>query len=249
MNQEQAKQILFLHRPDAVGTAEPEVAEALALLKQDEELSRWYETHRATQEAIGTQFRKIAVPAALKEQIISERPWYTKRASARHVLLVAVAAVVLLSLGVWWFEHEPREDRSFAAYRTRMISTAQRSYEMFETNDVASMRGYLKQRAAPADFVLSGALDRATRIGCLNVTWQRHAVSMICFKTGRPLAPGQASDLWLFVIERNAVPDEPNAQTPQLTTVNGVATASWTQDGKTYVLAVEGSEELLKSYL
>jgi hypothetical protein len=249
VNHEQAKQILFLHRPGVAEEVDAGTAEALALLRSDEELRRWFENHRATQDSIREGFRKIAPPAALKEQIISDRPWYTKKASVRHVVAVAAMVIVLTGLGGWWFNREPGEDKSFAAYRTRMVSTAQRNYEMYVTDDLTSIRSYLQQHAAPGDFVLPANLDRAKRMGCLSVMWQRRSVAMICYKTGRPMAPGQSSDLWFFAVDRKGVPDAPETESPQFATLNGVTTASWTRNGKAYVLAIEGDEKLLRSYL
>jgi hypothetical protein len=72
---------------------------------------------------------------------------------------------------------------------------------------------------------------------------------MICFKTGRPLTSGQSSDLWFFIIEQATLPDAPKTATPQIATVNQVTTASWTRQGKTYLLAIEGDEALLRKYL
>jgi hypothetical protein len=162
---------------------------------------------------------------------------------------VAVA-LALLAMGWWWSDREPSEDKSFAAYRNRMVSTALRAYDMqLETNDLASIRVFLQQQGAPGDFIPPTGLSNAASTGCLTVAWQGGRVSMICFKTGRPLPLGQSSDLWFFVVDQAVLPDAPPTTKPQLATVNKVTTASWTREGKTYVLAVEGDEELLTKFL
>jgi hypothetical protein len=248
VNRERAKQILLLHRPGTADEGDPALAEALAWLQRDEELQRWLEVQRATQEAIRRQFKKISPPAGLKEQIIAERPWHTRPVAPWHLATLAAVAIVIVALGVWWSGLEPREDRSFAGYRQQMISTARRAYGMqLETNNLESIRFFLKEHGAPSDFVPPAGPAQAT--GCLTVPWQGHQASMICFKTGRPLSPGQSSDLWLFIIDQSSLPDAPKAVTPQITTFNQVTTASWTRLGKTYVLAIEGDEALLKEYL
>ena len=213
-------------------------------------MRRWFETQCAAQDAIRRAFRTISPPAALKEQIISERPWHTRPVTARHLVAVVAVALVFLGLGLWWSGQQPREDKSFASYRSRMVSTALRAYGMeLETNDLASIRAFLKQSGAPGDFVSPAGLGQATSTGCLTVPWRDGRVSMICFKTGRPLSPGQSSDLWFFVVDRAVVPDAPETERPLVATVKTVTTASWTRQGKTYVLAVQGDETLLKQFL
>ena len=72
---------------------------------------------------------------------------------------------------------------------------------------------------------------------------------MICFRTGKPLPPGQSSDLWLFVVDRAAVQNAPPSGPPQIKPVNQLITAVWTQGDKVYLLGTEGNEQILRQYL
>jgi hypothetical protein len=72
---------------------------------------------------------------------------------------------------------------------------------------------------------------------------------MICFRTGKPLPPGQSSDLWLFVVDRAAVKNAPPPGPPQIKPVNQLITAVWTQGDKVYLLGTEGNEQILRQYL
>jgi hypothetical protein len=117
------------------------------------------------------------------------------------------------------------------------------------TNDPAPIRAYLAQKHSPADFVLSAPLQQATLTGCAVEDWQGSKVTMICFRTGKPLPPGAASDLWLFVVDRAAVNNAPAGATPQLAKVNRLITASWTEGDKLYFLGTEGEAAALKPYL
>ena len=49
MTREEAQRTLLLYRPGTDDAAEPEIAEALAVAKQDAELSRWLDQHCARQ--------------------------------------------------------------------------------------------------------------------------------------------------------------------------------------------------------
>jgi hypothetical protein len=256
MTEQEAKTILLLYRPNSADADDPEFAGALELVRQSPELRDWFEKHCAVQEAIRSRLSQISVPEGLKEQIVSE--YNARRVAARlqrRVMLAAVAVVVLMGVigGFWVSSHLGlREDQSFAAYRSRMVRTVSRvdSYSMdLETNDLAQIRSYLTQRQALADWELSGPLEQTARTGCGVLKWQGRPVSMICFRSGNPLEPGQKSDLFLFVIDRKDLRDAPDRDTPQITTVNKMLTASWSASGKTYVLAIEGDEALLRRYL
>jgi uncharacterized membrane protein YbaN (DUF454 family) len=251
MNRDEAKTILLLYRPGTADAGDPEIAAALALAKQDPELTRWLGEHCARQEAVRAWFRKITAPAGLKEQIISEQAAQEKIISCRQNAILAVAAVVaaLVVLAPLWFQHRGNEE-TFAIYRSRMADVALRGYTMdLATNNPAQVRAYLAQNHAPADYVLPAPLEKTAVTGCAIKDWQGAKVSMICFRTGKPLPPGEQSDLWLFVIDRATVKDAPPAGSRQFVRVNKLMTVTWTQGDKLYVLGVEGDEQTLRQYL
>lgn len=248
MTPQQAKQILLPFRPWAKNHHDSEFAEALALCQRDAELARWFENHCAVQNAIHTKFNQVPLPEGLKEQILSE---YKSRVVAwwRQPATLAAAAVlaILVALGSIWLT-TPRpssEEVSFASYRSRMVRTALRTYGMdLETNDVAQIRNYLAQHQAPADYVLPKNLAPTPSVGCGVLKWQDQPVAMVCFRTGKPLAPGAKSDLFLFVIDRKSLPDLRATTVPEFASVNKLVTASWVEGGKVYILAGFDEETL-----
>jgi uncharacterized membrane protein YbaN (DUF454 family) len=251
VNRDEAKTILLLYRPGTADADDPQVAGALELAKQDPELTRWLVEHCARQEAVRAGFRKITAPAGLKEQIISEQAAQEKIISWRQSAVLAVAAVVvvLVVLAPLWFQHRGNEE-TFAIYRSRMADVALRGYTMdLATNNPAQVRAYLAQNHAPADYVLPAPLEKTAVTGCAIEGWQGAKVSMICFRTGKPLPPGQQSDLWLFVIDRSRVKNAPPTGSRQLVQVNKLMTVTWTQGDKLYVLGMEGDEQTLRQYL
>ena len=251
MNRDEAKTILLLYRPGTTDASDPEIAAALALARQDPELTRWLVEHCARQEAVRAGFRKITAPAGLKEQIISEQAAHEKMLFWRRRAVLAVAAIVmvLVTLVSFWFQPR-RNDDTFAVYRSRMVGIALRGYVMeLVTNNPAQIQGYLARNQAPADYILPASLAKTAMTGCAIENWQRVKVSMICFRTGKPLPPGEQSDLWLFVIDRATVKDAPPADSRQFVRVNKLMTATWTQGDKLYVLGVEGDEQTLRQYL
>jgi uncharacterized membrane protein YbaN (DUF454 family) len=251
VNRDEAKTILLLYRPGTADANDPQIAGALGLARQDPELTRWLVEHCARQEALRAGFRQITAPAGLKEQIISEQAAQEKVIFWRQSAVLAAAAVVaaLVVLTPLWLQHR-RSDDTYAIYRNRMADVALRGYTMdLATNNPASVRAYLAQNHAPADYVLPAPLEKTAVTGCAIEGWQGAKVSMICFHTGKPLPPGQQSDLWLFVIDRSTVKNAPPMGSRQFVQVNKLMTVTWTQGDTLYVLGMEGDEQTLQQYL
>lgn len=244
---------MLLYRRGTADAEDPEIAGALELAIQDPVLTRWLAEHRAQQEALRSGIRKIAVPAGLKEQIISEQAARAKVGVRRQRMVFAMAAFVILAalaiLTPRWFPHRQSDD-TYAIYRNRMAGVALRGYGMdLTTNSPESVRAYLAQNQAPADYILPGPLEKTAVAGCAIENWQGAKVSMICFRTGNPLPPGQQSDLWLFVIDRSRVKDAPPADSRQYAQVSRLRMVTWTDGDRLYVLGMEGDEQKLQQYL
>jgi len=245
----QARQVLLIHRPWVDDSTVPEVAEALALCRNDAQLREWFETHCATQEAVRDKLRSIPVPAGLREQILSERIIPVQKSAWRRSPLVGAIAGVIVVLAVILtiqpYLPGPGEDLSLAGYRQRMVRTALKSYAMdLETNDLAQVRAYLAQQNAPADFELTDALADTELVGCGLLRWQGHPVTMVCFKTGKPLDPPSKSDLFLFVISSRDLQDQNAPAGAELAQVSDMTTASWRTQDKVYVLAGFGETDV-----
>ena len=246
MNSSEAREILLLYRPGTADAAEPQMAEALELARQDPELGRWFEQHRAFQKAMRAGFHQIEVPAHLKislltqklaqEKPITPQPWW------RSPVWLTAAAVVLV-LGLAGALLKPRAANRFANYQGRMVGEAQREYRMdLVTNNMEQVRQFMASRGAPADYDVAPGLEKLQLTGGGRLTWRSNPVAMVCFDRG------DKQMLFLFVLKRSAVKDPPPA-TPQLAKVNQMLTASWTHGDNTYVLAGPEDADFLKKYL
>ncbi len=247
MNHSEAKEILLLYRPGTADIAEPQMAEALELARQDPELGRWFEQHRAFQKAMRAKFRQIEVPAHLKTslliqvaaqpQILPARPWW------RSPVWLTAAAAVLLLLGLAGAWLKPRVPDRFANYRSRVLGEALRQYRMdIVTNDMQQVRQFLASRGAPADYDLTRGLEQLQLTGGGRLTWRSNPVTMVCFDRG------DKQMLLLFVMKRSAVKDPP-PKSPQIAKVHQMVTVSWAQGDNTYVLAGPEEPDFVKKYL
>jgi hypothetical protein len=252
VNVNEAKNILLLYRPGTSDAEDPQIAAALGLARMDPELARWLEVHCARQIVIGEKFRQIITPAGLKEQIISEQAASEKAKFWRpnYVLLLVTALVFLLGMLTSFWLPKGGQDDTLAIYKNQMVGIALRGYGMdLTTNDPAQIRLHLEQNQAPSDFVLPAALQKVAVAGCAVESWQNAKVSMICFRTGKPLPPGEQSDLWLFVVDRTSLAVSIVGEVPQFSKVNRLITATWTKGDKIYLLGIEGDEQAIRQYL
>jgi len=242
----EAKKILQLYRSDSADTDEREIAEALELARHDQELGRWLEQHNRFQAAMRKKLQEIVPPANLKETILAEtkiiRPvvWWRDpgllRVAASIVLLIA------LGFGVNTFWKKSRVPDRFADYKARMVRSALREYHMdIVTNDLIQVRQLMTSQGAPADFSLPKGLSQLQLTGGGVLHWRNNPVSMVCFNRG------DNQMLFLFVMNRTAVKDPPRVQ-PELGRVNKLATACWSEGGKTYLLAGPEETDFLQKY-
>ena len=73
MDKINAKRVLLSFRPETSDRNDPEVAQALALAREDAELRDWLHDQRAFHELLRHELRAVAVPPDLKEKILRER--------------------------------------------------------------------------------------------------------------------------------------------------------------------------------
>ena len=133
---------------------------------------------------------------------------------------------------------------NFAAFRDQMTYFAVAGYNLdVQSDNLDELRQQFASKGWPADYnVPEGLTKLIVRGGCLT-KWQDHKVSMLCLKSS------DQHGVWLYVIDQKALPDAPKQSVPQLRTEGTLTTASWTKNGKMYLLAAQGNEEFLRTLL
>lgn len=241
MNTADAKRILIACRPGTEDLRASEAVAALNLAQHDADLRRWWEQQQAFQQQTQESFRSVRAPRSLRNRILAQTkivplPWWR-----RPVVWKAAAAIAFLSIIVMVWQRPSRAD-TFQTFRSRVVRNVLRQYTMdIETNDMAEIRRYLATKNAPADYRLPENLDRLPALGAGVLSWQDRRVSMVCLNSG---AQGT---LFLFVVDQGAVKNSPAKQ--EYAAVSDLMTVSWSEGGKTYVLAGNGSREALRRFL
>jgi hypothetical protein len=252
MDSRQAREILALYRPGSTDAADPRMAEALDQVKRDPELAAWFQEHCAVYTIIRGKPKAVPVPPGLKRQIIVGQAEHTRviPLPGPVKILLAAAAILLLTTIVWFTFNTSANQNTFARYRDRMARSVQRStitYMTMYSTSQADVLAYFRANQRPADFALSKTLQQLPAEGGSAIAWNNHPVEMLCLKAGTD-ATGHMIDLWVWVMDKNAVPDAPGAGT-QFRQIGHLMTASWSAGDKVYLLAGRGNDEDLKKYL
>jgi hypothetical protein len=241
----QAKEVLLLYRPGSRDAEDPEIAEAIALSREDQELGAWFEQHCAFQQAMRTNLRQIEVPEHLKGAILAQ-PKILQPAVASWwrspAVYAAAAAILLLGIvaGIW---PRPSLPAQLAGFQDRIVGTALRDYPMdLRTKDMGQLREFLARKGAPSDYEVTQGLGKLQLTGGGLLRWQDHPVAMVCFNRG------DDQMLFLFVVKRSALKDPP-PEHPLAGNSHDYATASWSHGDKIYVLAGPPESDFLKKYL
>ena len=247
MDSRQAKEILDLYRP-GVDDDDPQFAEALAQAQRDPELGRWLEEQRALYAAIRSKMKNIPVPLDLRDRILGERKLVRPVVWWRSQFAMGAAAVLVICLSIYFIVAQLRSPAYrvtyFPAFRDQMVYFVAARYKYdIRSDSFDVLRQQFVRNGWPSDYVVPPHIaELGVEGGCL-MRWREHKVSMLCLR-----APNHRG-VWLCIIERAALPDGPKQSVPQIAVTDGLPTASWTENGKTYLLIAEGDEPFLRTLL
>jgi hypothetical protein len=243
VDRREAKEILWAYRPEAGDTEDPRVGEALELARRDPELMRWYEQQRAVDEAIRSELRQIAVPPGLRERILTAQKVRRRVPGRRLTQVLAVAAAMALAVIVGQ-QFAADESAGFDGYREKMVEFVSDEYDLSaEADNLDALRRFFAKIAWPADYEVPELLQVVPVEGGTAMEWRGNRVSLLC------LEREEHKDIWLFVIDRSALPDPPAAEDPQFLKFGKLMSASWSEGDLTYLLVAEGDEAFLRGYL
>ena len=240
MTTEEAKLILQSYRPGGGDDADPFFSEALKLLRSEPELRRWFEGVQNFDVLMRRAMASQSPPAGLREAILARKkaPPRATQANSRHFLKVflPLAAAVAIFAGILQFErsseHQGFQGMTVASFTKQALEIKEQGRISLGTKstDPVQLSRWLAERGAPSNFVLPPGLHGLPALGCQSYSLGGTKVSLICFTLG------ENRIAHLFVVDRKSLSDAPSDTTPTLHEENGLAFATWTSGGKSYVL-------------
>jgi len=252
MDNEQAKLILQAYRPGGEDADDPFFCEALEQARVDPELAKWFADQRSFDEAMRKALQKHIPPVGLRDSIllakrISTLPFHQGgRPVWRRpgVMALAASIVVLLAVAVLirpGAEHYVGHPMTVAAFTQQVLDLKDRISLGKMSNNPAELRAWLAERGAPSDFELPRGLRDVHGLGCQSYTIDGVKVSLVCFMLG------EDQFAHLFVVDNDALKDAAPNASPVIRTEGGIALATWTSGGKSYVLTgINVNEETLR---
>jgi hypothetical protein len=242
MDNDQPADLLRIYRR-GFDDDDPLFEETAARVREEPDLAAFAEREAEVHAALQHKFREIHIPAGLLERVLQQgqmqvRPSYD---TARLWRLAAII-LVLCSLAIYWLRPAPRN--TFGAYEVYLAKLVSHPYRMsLETNDLHRIRNFLANNQAPADYEVHPQLAQSETLGCATLSWSGNPVSMLCFKDK------DKRKLFLFVVNRTAIPDSPASSAPRIRQEGTYAIAGWTEGNRAYVLAAEGDATVLEQFL
>ena len=245
MNNDEAKFILSGFRPGGEDAGDAKFAEALAQADRDPELAQWFEEERRFDSAMSDALSAVPIPRNLRTDILAggkiSRPHFWQ---ARRTLLALAAGIVLLAAvaGIWMHGQsrlERWQQDALAVVPT--IITGETRFD-FQSKNAAVLQRWLQTQNAPAPAAIPAALKTLPALGCKIINSGGRPVSIICFRL-------HSNELIHLVLTEQGNPSLPPQVRPRFVEENGWKTASWSANGRAYMLATKASETELHAFL
>ncbi len=241
MDNEQAKLILTAYRPGGEDATDPYFAEALEQAQLDQELGQWLAAQRQHDQSLQAAIQSIAPPASLRQVLLLNRKvvHFNSAPSARRWIVplawTALAAAVALLIGLISLlpSGTPRPAKSLSA-----AQLAEAVHELKINGEITlgkmashpdDLRAWLATQGAPSHFPLPASLTDLETIGCQTFLIDGIKVSLICFRLDKNQL------VHLFVVDDQDMIDRPG-RAPTLTQWGDFVAATWSADGRTFLL-------------
>jgi hypothetical protein len=246
MNRDAAKLVLRSYHPGGRDAQDPQFRDALAMLARDEELAAWFAREQGGDNKISGAFQSFPVPADLKGQLLAAQKVVPPRAWWQRPAWISAAAACVALLGTLAIlvTRAPKQTQ-FADYHSYIVHTVTWLDHLdVKTSDLLQIRQWLGEHRAPEGFAIPGRLNGKASVGCRVFEWNGQKVSLVCFELENKKVAH------MFVMDRSVFTNLPVGGALQFQAAqDGIATASWSDARRIYIVAMERGEQDLKRLL
>ncbi len=249
MTSAEAKFLLQAYRAGGCDAASAEFAEALAQVRRDPVLQKWFEQELRADTLIGKKIQSRAVPAGLRADILLGARVSRRRdrntVFRRRVLAAAVFLLVAIPGGIWL---QQKRAEQFCGWQTEAIETvseliAGKTNFDAESPRVEDLKTWLHAHGAPAPGALPAKLQPLASLGCKTVWWNDREISVVCFH----LPDGGL--VHLVTIDRTGLAGAPPLYKPKFAQRGEWATVSWSEDKIAVMVFTQNSPDTLRALL
>lgn len=244
MDEQDARLILQAYRP-AADANDPQVAEALEEVARNPKLAQWFAEEQAFDRAIAAHLEAVPAPLGLKTRILANAaPPAESRQWSWAARLAAVAALLfLLAQIISLFRASAPASTVIPDYAREMVSFVQLVPPLeMESHDLDAIKRWLaKKDAAPMD--VPPRLAALQPVGCRILSFRGQKVALICFQRSEDRLAH------LFVVDRAAMPKMKPGAKPVFVDAGGWTTASWAENDRVYMIAVQGDRAAVERFL
>jgi len=249
MNNKEAKFLLQGYRPNGRDAQDPQFIEALEQVKRDPVLTQWFSEQQTFDHAISEKVQSLPVPANLKADILAGRKtlrpttWWTRRST-----VTALAACFVAMLGLVAILMSSPGSHDFATYRAEMVrfvTDVEKGREPLQltSGDLASIQGWISENSIHKNVELPRSLTAGSGVGCRVMDWKGESVALACFRLGG----GKVAHL--LVIDRKSLLESPGPGEQYVASLEGMNTAAWSGEAKTFLLVSSASNATLQGLL
>jgi len=243
MDRREAQFILQAYRPNHQDRTDPLFAEALAMVEKDPELAVWFSEQQAFSQALSDKMKEIKVPNHLLSDTLAAGKVTSLKPQFKTKRWLALAAAVIVSslLSMLWMNRfTVSGEENFAAFRVDMGNYMSRIFFLdYTSENHDEIRKWLDSKHGITDELIPAVLAKYPSVGCEIISWHDDEVVLICFDVNGEL-------VHLFTLPNKVFADAPRTERKVTERVGKWETASWSQDGRLYLITTEGSKSLLK---
>ena len=248
MTLREAKDILSVYRPGTEDANDAFFAEAFRLAAQDAELSRWFAADQAFDASVTAKLNEEGLPFGLKTALMANRrppparaPFISTWPRAWGLAFAAALFTLFLTAGLMgrYQGHEMMRD-----YRSTMVGFVDVPPNLpFKTTDLQQIRTQVEEKSHLTGIEFPQGTLPLPAVGCRSLFFHGYQVALICFH--RP----DNKLVHLFVIDRKAFAGAKMPRQPHYRQEGEWETAMWMKGDMVYLLATEGDEKMLNSFM
>lgn len=242
MNNTEAKFILSAYRPDGSDAADPIFSDALAQVRADPGLARWFELEQRLDRALCAKLGEVVPPPGLREAILAGArvsgmaPAAAGRAWWRRWAWLAAAAGVALLFAAGVAFRPARASDNFSAFLLHDAKHSETHGGQGGHNDALQAKLMDPGTRLGGSLALDFQTLRAT--GCRTISFQGRDVLEICFKR---------NGVWFhcYIVRKADFPSLEAGAAPVISELGKAYLARWADTEHVYLVISKVSREAL----